>query len=80
MRKQNSCQHNVEVHRQAHTPPTSRSHALSLFIHSVCLAVIWKRNHIVLDQRVNLSIVVVWSRLCSEAHGAAVCCALFESQ
>ena len=55
-----ACQHTVEVHTHKHSPPTSSSRALSLFIHSVCLPVIWKQNHIALDQRVNLSIVVVW--------------------
>lgn len=72
------------VHTQTHPPTTTTSsssnHALLLLIHSVCLAVIWKQNHKVLDQRVNLSIVAPWQRLCSEAHGAAVCYALFKSQ
>lgn len=54
-----TCQQTAALCTLTHTPPTS-SHALSLFIHPVCPVVIWKRNHIVLDQRVNLSIVVVW--------------------
>lgn len=46
----------------AHTdtlPSTAAVMPSPFFFHSVCLAVIWKQNHIVLDQCVNLSIVVV---------------------
>lgn len=66
------------VHPEVHTNTRSvNSGDLSLsFIHSVCLAVIWRLNHKALDQRVNLSIVVGWSQLQSKPHGAAVHCVL----